>query len=170
MRRLAHLVAELVAAAQRVREIGQLADTSDQLLQREARPMIADLRQTVRAAETSMQNLDAAIGDARAAADAGAAAGLDDLDAGAREDAGADSSGSGCDAARARLTAGRPLAVLPRHVDAVAQGARRARRRAAGAARALLLPNAAASSVTVRVAMSGVAVPPAPSGKLRKAQ
>ena len=48
-----------------VEEIGQLADTSDQLLQRDARPMIADLRQTVRAAETSMQNLDAAIGDAR---------------------------------------------------------------------------------------------------------
>ena len=48
-----------------VEEIGQLADTSDQLLQRDARPMIADLRQTVRAAETSMQNLDSAIGDAR---------------------------------------------------------------------------------------------------------
>lgn len=48
-----------------VEEMGQLADTSDQLLQRDARPLIADLRQTVRAAETSMQNLDAAIGDAR---------------------------------------------------------------------------------------------------------
>ncbi|HEY5721051.1 MAG TPA: MlaD family protein [Allosphingosinicella sp.] len=48
-----------------VEEMGQLADTSDQLLQRDARPMIADLRQTVRAAETSMQNLDSAIGDAR---------------------------------------------------------------------------------------------------------
>ena len=48
-----------------VEEMGQLADTSDQLLQRDARPLIADLRQTVRAAETSMQNLDSAIGDAR---------------------------------------------------------------------------------------------------------
>jgi phospholipid/cholesterol/gamma-HCH transport system substrate-binding protein len=48
-----------------VEEIGQLADTTDQLLQRDARPLISDLRQTVRAAETSMQNLDAAIGDAR---------------------------------------------------------------------------------------------------------
>jgi phospholipid/cholesterol/gamma-HCH transport system substrate-binding protein len=48
-----------------VEEMGQLADTSDQLLQRDARPLINDLRQTVRAAETSMQNLDAAIGDAR---------------------------------------------------------------------------------------------------------
>ena len=48
-----------------VEEMGQLADTSDQLLQRDARPLIADLRQSVRAAQTSMQNLDAAIGDAR---------------------------------------------------------------------------------------------------------
>jgi phospholipid/cholesterol/gamma-HCH transport system substrate-binding protein len=48
-----------------VEEMGQLADTSDQLLQRDARPLIADLRQSVRAAETSMHNLDAAVGDAR---------------------------------------------------------------------------------------------------------
>ena len=48
-----------------VEEIGELADTSDQLLQRDARPMIADLRQTIRAAENSMKNLDAVISDAR---------------------------------------------------------------------------------------------------------
>jgi phospholipid/cholesterol/gamma-HCH transport system substrate-binding protein len=48
-----------------VEQIGQLADTSDQLLQRDARPLINDLRQTVRAAETSMHSLDAAVGDAR---------------------------------------------------------------------------------------------------------
>ncbi|HMJ93385.1 MAG TPA: MlaD family protein [Allosphingosinicella sp.] len=48
-----------------VEQMGQLADTSDQLLQRDARPLINDLRQTVRAAETSMHNLDSAIGDAR---------------------------------------------------------------------------------------------------------
>ena len=48
-----------------VEEMGQLADTADQVLQRDARPMINDLRQTVRAAEISMGNLDAAIGDAR---------------------------------------------------------------------------------------------------------
>jgi phospholipid/cholesterol/gamma-HCH transport system substrate-binding protein len=46
-------------------EFGQLADTSDALLQRDARPLIADLRQTVRAAEGSMQNLDALLSDAK---------------------------------------------------------------------------------------------------------
>jgi len=46
-------------------EFGQLADTSDALLQRDARPLINDLRQTVRAAEGSMQNLDSLLGDAR---------------------------------------------------------------------------------------------------------
>ena len=48
-----------------VQEIGELADSADGTLQRDARPLIADLRQTVRAAETSMTNLDAAIADAR---------------------------------------------------------------------------------------------------------
>ena len=48
-----------------VEEMGQLADTSDKLLREDARPLIADLRNTVRAAETSMKNLDAAVGDAR---------------------------------------------------------------------------------------------------------
>jgi phospholipid/cholesterol/gamma-HCH transport system substrate-binding protein len=48
-----------------VEQMGQLADTSDQMLQRDARPLINDLRQTVRAAETSMHNLDSAVGDAR---------------------------------------------------------------------------------------------------------
>ena len=46
-------------------EFGQLADTSDALLQRDARPLINDLRQTVRAAEGSMQNLDALLSDAK---------------------------------------------------------------------------------------------------------
>jgi phospholipid/cholesterol/gamma-HCH transport system substrate-binding protein len=46
-------------------EFGQLADTSDALLQRDARPLISDLRQTVRAAEGSMQNLDALLSDAK---------------------------------------------------------------------------------------------------------
>ncbi|HEY0147494.1 MAG TPA: MlaD family protein [Allosphingosinicella sp.] len=52
-------------AGQAAEEFGELADTSDALLQRDARPLIADLRQTVRAAEGSMQNLDALLGDAR---------------------------------------------------------------------------------------------------------
>lgn len=48
-----------------VEQMGQLADSTDQTMQRDIRPMIGDLRQTIRAAETSMNNLDAAIGDAR---------------------------------------------------------------------------------------------------------
>jgi phospholipid/cholesterol/gamma-HCH transport system substrate-binding protein len=44
---------------------GHLADTTNGVLQRDARPLIADLRRTVRSADTSMHNLDAAIGDAR---------------------------------------------------------------------------------------------------------
>jgi phospholipid/cholesterol/gamma-HCH transport system substrate-binding protein len=47
-----------------VERMGALAGTTDQTLQ-DVRPLIGDLRQTVRAAETSMNNLDAAIGDAR---------------------------------------------------------------------------------------------------------
>jgi phospholipid/cholesterol/gamma-HCH transport system substrate-binding protein len=47
-----------------VERMGALATTTDRTLQ-DVRPLIGDLRQTVRAAETSMNNLDAAIGDAR---------------------------------------------------------------------------------------------------------
>jgi phospholipid/cholesterol/gamma-HCH transport system substrate-binding protein len=50
-----------VAAAQ----MGELAATADKSLSGDVRPMLGDLRQTIRAAETSMGNLDAAIGDAR---------------------------------------------------------------------------------------------------------
>jgi phospholipid/cholesterol/gamma-HCH transport system substrate-binding protein len=46
-------------------EFGRLANTSDQLLQRDARPLIADLRKTVQAAEGSMRNLDTVISEAR---------------------------------------------------------------------------------------------------------
>jgi phospholipid/cholesterol/gamma-HCH transport system substrate-binding protein len=46
-------------------EFGQLADTADGLVQRDARPLIADLRQTIQAAEGSMKNLDAVLSDAR---------------------------------------------------------------------------------------------------------
>jgi phospholipid/cholesterol/gamma-HCH transport system substrate-binding protein len=46
-------------------EMGQLADTADRTLARDVRPMLADLRQTIRAAETSMGTLDATLGDAR---------------------------------------------------------------------------------------------------------
>jgi phospholipid/cholesterol/gamma-HCH transport system substrate-binding protein len=52
-------------AGEAAERIGQLAGTTEGLLDREGRPLINDLRHTIRAAETSMQNLDAAIGDAR---------------------------------------------------------------------------------------------------------
>jgi phospholipid/cholesterol/gamma-HCH transport system substrate-binding protein len=48
-----------------VEEMGELADTADRTLQRDVRPLMADVRQTVRAAEGSMTNLEAAINDAR---------------------------------------------------------------------------------------------------------
>jgi phospholipid/cholesterol/gamma-HCH transport system substrate-binding protein len=48
-----------------VEEMGRLAATSNSVLDRDARPLIADLRTSVRAAETSMNNLDSAIADAR---------------------------------------------------------------------------------------------------------
>jgi phospholipid/cholesterol/gamma-HCH transport system substrate-binding protein len=44
---------------------GKLADTTNDVLAHDARPLVADLRRTVRSADTSMKNLDAAIGDAR---------------------------------------------------------------------------------------------------------
>jgi phospholipid/cholesterol/gamma-HCH transport system substrate-binding protein len=44
---------------------GKLADTTNDVLSHDARPLIADLRRTVQSADTSMKNLDAAIGDAR---------------------------------------------------------------------------------------------------------
>ena len=46
-------------------QFGKLADTTNDVLARDARPMIADLRRTVRAAQTSMENLDSAISDAK---------------------------------------------------------------------------------------------------------
>jgi phospholipid/cholesterol/gamma-HCH transport system substrate-binding protein len=48
-----------------VEEIGELANSSDRLLQRDARPLINDLRNTVQAAQGSMRNLEGAISDAR---------------------------------------------------------------------------------------------------------
>ncbi|HEV2867393.1 MAG TPA: MlaD family protein [Allosphingosinicella sp.] len=44
---------------------GRLADTTEDLLDRDGRPLINDLRHTMRAAETSMRNLDAVLSDAR---------------------------------------------------------------------------------------------------------
>jgi phospholipid/cholesterol/gamma-HCH transport system substrate-binding protein len=44
---------------------GRLADTSNDVIQRDARPLIADLRRTVQSADTSMKTLNATLGDAR---------------------------------------------------------------------------------------------------------
>lgn len=52
-------------AGEAVERIGQLAGTTSDLLDRDGRPLINDLRQTLRAAEASMGQLQAAIGDAR---------------------------------------------------------------------------------------------------------
>jgi phospholipid/cholesterol/gamma-HCH transport system substrate-binding protein len=52
-------------AGQAAEEISRTAGAAERLLDEEGRPLIADLRHTIRAAEGSMQNLDAAIGDAR---------------------------------------------------------------------------------------------------------
>jgi phospholipid/cholesterol/gamma-HCH transport system substrate-binding protein len=46
-------------------QFGRLADTSNDILARDARPLIGDLRKTVQSANTSMQNLDALLGEAR---------------------------------------------------------------------------------------------------------
>lgn len=46
-------------------QFGRLADTSNTLLNDDARPLVQDLRKTVQAAESSMANLDRVLGDAR---------------------------------------------------------------------------------------------------------
>jgi phospholipid/cholesterol/gamma-HCH transport system substrate-binding protein len=45
--------------------IGRLAGTTETLLDRDGRPLIADLRTTLRSADRSMQQLEAAVGEAR---------------------------------------------------------------------------------------------------------
>jgi phospholipid/cholesterol/gamma-HCH transport system substrate-binding protein len=44
---------------------GRLADTTNAMLDRDARPLIADLRRTVRSADESMKSLDALLGEAK---------------------------------------------------------------------------------------------------------
>lgn len=46
-------------------EIGKLAGTTNELLDKEGRPLIRDLQQTVKSARSSMENLDAALSEAR---------------------------------------------------------------------------------------------------------
>ena len=46
-------------------KFGRLAETTDSMLNKEGRPLINDLRHTIRAAETSLANVDAIVNDAR---------------------------------------------------------------------------------------------------------
>jgi len=55
-------IAQAGTAADR---IGRLAGSTESLLNEDGRPLIADLRQTIRSADRSMQNLDAVLADAR---------------------------------------------------------------------------------------------------------
>lgn len=48
----------------------QVAGSTDRLLNEQGQPLVNDLRHTIRAAETSMQNLDALLSDARPGVDA----------------------------------------------------------------------------------------------------
>jgi len=52
-------------AGEAAERIGRLAGTTETLLDRDGRPLIADLRQTLRSADRSMQQLEAAVGEAR---------------------------------------------------------------------------------------------------------
>jgi phospholipid/cholesterol/gamma-HCH transport system substrate-binding protein len=44
---------------------GRVADTSDRLLNEQGRPLMNDLRSTIRSAESSLANVDAIVGEAR---------------------------------------------------------------------------------------------------------
>jgi phospholipid/cholesterol/gamma-HCH transport system substrate-binding protein len=44
---------------------GQVANTSDRLLNEQGRPLISDLRNTIRSAESSLANVDAVVSEAR---------------------------------------------------------------------------------------------------------
>lgn len=48
-------------AGEAAEQIGQLAGTTNQLLDEQGRPLMADLRETVRSAKTSMESLDATV-------------------------------------------------------------------------------------------------------------
>ena len=62
---LAEARVALRQAGDAAEQFGRVAGTTDRLLNRDARPLIADLRGTIRQAETSLANIDALVGDAR---------------------------------------------------------------------------------------------------------
>ncbi len=62
---LAEARVAIAQAGQAAEQMGRLADSTSTLLNEDGRPLITDLRHTLRSAEQSMQQLEAAIGDAR---------------------------------------------------------------------------------------------------------
>lgn len=52
-------------AGDAIEKMGNLAESGDRLLNQEGRPLMQDLRETVRAAETSMETLNAVLGEAQ---------------------------------------------------------------------------------------------------------
>ena len=55
----------ITKAGDAAEQIGKLADTTNSMLDKDGRPLVADLRQAVASAKHSMETLDGAIGDAR---------------------------------------------------------------------------------------------------------
>ena len=55
----------LKQAGDAIERVGQLANTTDSLLNDQGKPMVADLRKTIQAAQQSMDNLDKVLADAR---------------------------------------------------------------------------------------------------------
>ena len=62
---LAEARVAIAQAGTAAEQIGELAGTTETLLNEDGRPLINDLRQTIRSAEQSMSNLDAVLNDAR---------------------------------------------------------------------------------------------------------
>ena len=62
---LAETRVAIAQAGRAAEQIGALAGTTDQLLNEQGRPLIADLRQTIRRAGTTLDNVDAVVAEAR---------------------------------------------------------------------------------------------------------
>ena len=52
-------------AGEAAERVGRLADSTDRMVNEEGRPLVADLRQTIKAAQSSMDTLNATLSDAR---------------------------------------------------------------------------------------------------------
>lgn len=67
---LAEARVAIAQAGQAAAAFERVAGSTDRLLNEQGQPLVTDLRHTIRAAETSMENLDALIADARPGVDA----------------------------------------------------------------------------------------------------